>query len=187
MADTGTAGAVLLLGAVVFFAAAFAPTSRVFTMTDPHERLRFLEQRAVLWRRVQPLFGAGAVISAVGLVCLGLSFDGPVRGSVVLAGLLALVGSVPWAQSCRLRGRRVVVFVHGGLPGWHYQVYVWFSLVALALTGLGLLASPYPSWVGWFDLAATAAFAVALLRFGDLPPFLLYVPTIAIAFVALSR
>ena len=184
---TGTAGAVLVLGAAVFLAAAFAPTSRVFTMDDPHERLRFLEQRAVLWRRVQPLFGAGAVISAVGLALLGLSFDGPVRGCVLLAGLLALVGSGPWAQSCLERGRRVVQFVHGGLPGWHYQVYVWLTLVALALTGLGLLASSYPSWVGWFDLGATAVFALVLLRSGDLPPFLLYVPTLAIGFVALSR
>ena len=185
---TRTAGAVLLLGAAVFLTAAFAPTSRVFTMTDPYERLRFLEQRAVLWRRVQPLFGGGAVISGVGLFALGLSFeDDVVRGCILVAGMLAVVGAVPWAQSCRLRGRRIVVFAHGGLPGWHYQVYVWFSLLALALTGLGLLASTYPPWVGWFDVGATAVFALALLRFGDLPPFLLYLPTIAIGCVALSR
>ena len=180
-------GWVLLLGTLVFFLAAFAPTSRVFTIGEADERVRFLEARAARWRRVQPLFGGGAVVSAVGVGVLAGGLDGASRVYAGVAAALALVGAVPWAVTCQLRGQRIADFAHGRLPGWHYLVYVWCTLVALALLGGALLGSPYPGWVGWFVLGAVAVFCLFFMATRDLPPFVFYAVTAVVGAVALRQ
>ena len=83
-----------------------------------------------------------------------------------------------WVQlPCRLRARDPEAFLDGGLPGWHYRVYVWGTLLALAATGLAALHTDLPGWSGWFVLVATGLLALAWLAFRDLPPFLFYVVT----------
>ena len=180
-------GWVLLLGTAVFFAAAFAPTSRVFTIGEADERVCFLEARAATWRRVQPLFGAGAIVTAVGIGVLALGLDGWSLVYAGVAAVLALVGAVPWAVTCRLRGQRITDFAHGRLPGWHYLVYVWCTLVALALLGAALLASSYPGWVGWFVLGADGAFCLFFVVTRDLPPFVFYTVTAVVGAMALRQ
>jgi hypothetical protein len=63
--------------------------------------------------------------------------------------------------------------------------YVWGTLVALAVTGPALLDTDLPRWVAWFVLGASGLLAVALLRFRDLPPFVLYVVTAVLGAAAL--
>jgi hypothetical protein len=174
---TRTAGWVLLAGAAVFVAVAFAPASFVFGMSDPDERRAYLDRHARSWRWGQLPFAAGAVVSAVGLLVLGRELDGTPGTAVTWAGVVALLASMPWAEHCRLRALSAEGFLEGTLPGWHFVVYVWGTLAALAVTGLALLDTDLPRWTAWLVLGATACFTAAWLRFRDLPPFVFYVVT----------
>ena len=174
---TRTAGWVLLAGAAVFVAVAFAPASFVFGMSDAAERRAYLDRHATSWRWGQVPFAGGAVVSAVGLLVLGRELDGTPGTAVSWAGVLALVASLPWVEHCRRRALSSEDFLEGRLPGWHFVVYVWGTLAALAVTALALLHTDLPRWSAWFVLGATACFTAAWLRFRDLPPFLFYVVT----------
>jgi hypothetical protein len=182
---TRTAGWLLLAGAGVFFTAAFAPASYVFGMRDAAERRAHLDRHAFSWRWGQLLFAAGAVVSAVGLLVLGVQLDGTTGTAIALSGALALGGAFPWAEHCRRRALAVDDFLEGRLPGWHFLVYVWCTLAALAVTGVALLHTDLPQWTAWFVLGASALLTAAMLRFRDLPPFVLYVVTVVVGAVAL--
>jgi hypothetical protein len=174
---TRTAGWVLLAGAAVFLAVAFAPASFVFGISDAGERRAYLDRHARSWRWGQPLFAGGAVVSAVGLLVLGVELDGGAGTAVTAAGVLALVTSLPRAEHCRRRALAVDDFLEGRLPGWHFVVYVWGTLAALGVTGLALLDSELPRWTAWLLIGAMAGFTAAWLRFRDLPPFAFYLVT----------
>lgn len=182
---TRTAGWVLLGGAALFCAAAFSPSSFVFGMSDPGARRAHLAKHVRSWPWAQAFFASGAVVSAVGLVVLGLQLDGAAGGGVGLAGLLAVAASVPWAMHCWLRGRDVEGFLAGTLPASHFALYLWGTLAALAITGTSLLDADLADWLPWFVLGATAVFVLALLRFRDLPPFVLYLVTAVVGATAL--
>jgi hypothetical protein len=179
---TTTAGWVLIVGAVLFVTVAFAPSSFVFGMSDPAKQREFLARHATSWRWGQIPFAAGAVVSAVGLLVLGVQLDSV---ALTAAGVVATLASLPWAEHCRQRARSWTDFLDGRLPGWPFQVFVWGTLVALGVTGAVLLDSDLPRWTGVFALAATAVFTAAWLRFKDLPPFVFYVVTGVIGVAAL--
>ena len=182
---TRTAGWVLLAGAAVFFTVAFAPASFVFGMRDAAERRAHLDRHALSWRWGQLLFAGGALVSAAGLIVLGVQLDGRAGTAIAVSGALALIGALPWAEHCRRRALAVEDFLEGRLPGWHYRVYVWCTLAALAVTGLSLLDTDLPRWTAWFVLGAAALFTAVMVRFRDLPPFVLYVVTAVVGAVAL--
>lgn len=182
---THAAGVLLVAGAAVFVAVAFAPASFVFGMSDPDEQRRFLDAHARSWKWAQLPFAAGAVVSAVGLLVLGLQLDGA-RGLIVaLAGAVAIVASLPWAEHCRLRARSRDDFLQGRLPGWHFTVYVWGMLGALGATGIALFGTDLPRWSAWFVVGATGVFAAVMLRLRDLPPFVFYLVTGVLGVTAL--
>ena len=62
----------------------------------------------------------------------------------------------------------------GELPGWPFSAYVWLTLAGLLTLGSGLLAGPWPRWLGWSVLAADAMFLVVYVRSRDIPPFVFY-------------
>lgn len=174
---THTAGLVLLAGAAVFVAVAFAPASFVFGISDEAERRAYLERHARSWRWGQLPFAAGAVVSAVGLLVLGVDLDGGAGTAIAWAGGLAIAASLPWAEHCRRRALSAEDFLEGRLPWWQFVVYVWGTLAALGVTGLALLGTELPRWTAWLVLGAAAGFTAAWLRFRDLPPFVFYVVT----------
>ena len=180
---TGTAGWVLVAGAVVFLCAAFAPSSMVFGMKDPEPQREFLARHARSWRWGQIPFAAGALVSAVGLGLLGHELDDQ---AIHVAGIVAAVASLPWCRHCWLRARSWTAFLDGSLPGWHFPVFEWGTLAALATTGTALLSTDFPTWTGWYTIATTAVFTVFWLTAKDLPPFVFYLVTVVLGVVALS-
>jgi len=185
MTSTSTAGWVLLAGAVLFLMAAFSPSSYVFGMRDPEQQREFLARHARSWLWGQIPFAAGAVVSAVGVLVLGLELEGGPGTAIAVAGGVAVVASLPWAEHCRQRARSWTDFLDGRLPGWPFRVFVWGTLAALALTGVAIPRTDLPHWSGWYALAATAVFTAAWLRFKDLPPFVFYLVTGVLGAVAL--
>ena len=181
-AATGTAGCVLIVGAVLFLAAAFAPSSYVFGMSDPDEQRAVLAKHERSWRWGQIPFAAGAVVSAFGLLVLGVQL-----GSVTLtvAGVVATLVSLPWADHCRRRALSWTDFLDGRVPSGGYRVFVWGTLSALAATGVALLNNGFPTWTGIYTLGATALFAAWWVAQKDLPPFVFYLVTGVLGVVAL--
>jgi hypothetical protein len=180
-----TAGWVLIAGAVGFLLAAFAPASFVFAMSDPEERRRHLAKYARSWRWGQVPFAAGAVVSAVGLLMLGVQLDGRGGTAVACAGGLATLSTVPWVDQCRLRAQRPDSFLAGALPAWQFMAYLWGTLGALVVAGGALLATDVPAWAAWLVLGWSLLLAAAWLRFRDVPPFLLYLATTALGLAVL--
>jgi L-asparagine transporter-like permease len=178
---TDAAGWVLLAGAAAFLAAAFSPSSFVFGMSDPDEQRAFLEKHQRSWSWGQIPFAAGAVISAVGLLLLGVQID---NAAIVAAGAVATGVSLTWAEHCRLRAKSWADFLDGRIPSWGYRVFVWGTLGALAVTGIGLLSTGLPTWTGCYTLGATALFAAWWLKVKDLPPFVFYLVTGVLGAVA---
>ncbi|MFO7894923.1 MAG: hypothetical protein R6U63_14505 [Longimicrobiales bacterium] len=57
---------VIIVGSVLFMAAAFSPISRVFAIPDPVEKLAIIQDAATQWTVAQALFALGALVTAVG-------------------------------------------------------------------------------------------------------------------------
>jgi hypothetical protein len=180
--STSAAGWVLVAGAASFLCAAFAPSSFVFGMGDPEQQRAFLERHQTSWKWGQIPFAAGAVVSAVGLVVLGVQLD---SAAITAAGAVATLVSLPWAEHCRLRALSWTDFLDGRIPGWGYQVFVWGTLAALATTGAALLSTSFPTWTGLYALGATTLFTAWWLKAKDLPPFVFYLVTGVLGGVAL--
>jgi hypothetical protein len=176
---------VLIGGAVVFLLAAFAPASFVFGMDDPDEQRRFLAKHERSWRWGQVPFAAGAVTSGVGLVVLGVEVGESAGTAITAAGVVATAVALPWAEHCRQRALRVEAFLEGRLPAWPFVVYVWGTLAALATTGLASLSSDVPEWAAAMLMGWSGLLAVAMLRFGDVPPFVFYLATVALGIAVL--
>lgn len=179
---TRTAGVVLLVGAGLFCAVAFAPASYVFGIPDEAARRAYLQRWQRSWRWGQVPFALGAVVSAVGLLVLGLQLESAI---ITLAGGVAVLASLPWAHHCYLRAFDVEGFLEGRLPSWQFRVYVWGTVVPLAATGLALLAADWPTWSAWLTVASAVTFGAIYLRFRDIPPFTFYVVTAVLGGVAL--
>lgn len=169
------AGALLVLGSVVFLAGAAVGVPAVFAERDPGARLRLLEARLGSWRVAQPLYGLGPVIAAAGVGALAAGASDRATRAILAAACAALaVGALAWAWSLYLRGTRIAEFAFGTLPGWPFATYVLLTIGGLALLGAGLLADGFPVWLGWLTLGADLAFLAGYLRFRDLPPFVFY-------------
>jgi hypothetical protein len=153
----------MLVGSSVFLFGAAVGVPQVFTEPDPERRLQLLQARLRVWQLAQLPYAIGPLLAAVGA--------GLVVGS---AGAALVAGALAWSWDVWLRGRRVPEFAHGLLPAWPFATYVLLTIAGLALLGLGLLASDFPTWLGWVVLGADALFAVAYVRFKDLPPFVFY-------------
>ena len=179
---TRTAGWVLLAGAALFLTAAFSPSSFVFGMSDPDEQRAFLERHQRSWRWGQIPFAAGAVVSAIGLVVLGVQLG---SATTTVAGGLATAVALPWAEHCRRRALSWTAFLDGTIPGRLYEVFVWGTLVALAATGVALLNNGFPTWTGIYTLGADALFTAWWVLQKDLPPFVFYLVTGVLGGVAL--
>jgi hypothetical protein len=101
-----TAGALLIIGSLVFDVGAAIGVPSVFTERDAAERLRMLERRAGSWRLAQPLYGLGSIIAAVGVGFLAADSSQPGTSIVfAIASFVLIIGALPWVWSLYLRRR----------------------------------------------------------------------------------
>ena len=169
-----TAGVLVLVGSGVFFLGAALGVPGVFTERDPARRLQLLEDRLTAWRLAQPLYALGPLVVALGVGVLARASSGAAATATALAGAVLGAGALCWSWSTAQRGARHREFAAGTLPGWPFAAYVWLTLVGLLALGVGLLLADLPAWAGWLTLAADLLFAVAYLRFRDIPPLVFY-------------
>lgn len=175
-----------IAGALLFLVAAFNPSAAVFGQTSAEGRLEVLRGRSTLWTLSQLLFGAGASVTAVGVVLLGFRLLNTSAGIPLLVGGGAMmVGAALWDVHVYQRAVDPAAFAHGELAGWLFSAYTLLTLFGLVILGLAFIQVGLPAWLGYGTAAASVALAVAYLIFGDMPPFVYYVITLTGAIVLL--
>jgi hypothetical protein len=176
---TRTAGALMVIGSVIFGIGAGFGVPRVFMTADPAVRRRLLDEHPRAWRAAQPLYALGPVVAAIGI---GFLAD-PV---FVVACVLMLSGAVAWSYSCYRRGTAPAEFAAGTLPGWPFATYVLLTIAGLAVAGVGLFGDEYPAGLGWVVLVADAVFLAGYVAVRDIPPFVFYLLLTAVGIVVLA-
>jgi hypothetical protein len=169
-------GWVICLGSLIFLSAAFAPMSRVFGARDPQKKLAIITASPGFWRLFQALFGAGALITALGAGLFAYSFSWQPSVWRYLPAALLLAGAIPWCAHVYLRAVDPQAFIAGTLPAWHFKVYTLATLAAFFLLGidlLRLLGGRY--WQGYFLIGASMLIYILYNQFKDMPPFVYYV------------
>jgi hypothetical protein len=176
------AGAVIIIvGSVLFIAAAFSPISRIFGMPDAGERLAAISAAPSQWLLAQILFGLGAIVTVVGIGVLAFRLTGQhYTVYLITSTVLMAVGAILWSWHVYLRAADPALFTAGGIPLWLFAGYSLLTMAGLALLGIALLQMALPSWVGWLPIVSAALFLVLALVFGDMPPFVYYLITLII-------
>lgn len=170
---------VIIVGSVLFMAAAFSPISRVFAIPDPVEKLAIIQDAATQWTVAQALFALGALVTAagIGMLAYRAAGDGP---SFLLAAATAVMalGAVLWSWHVYGRAVDPAAFASGELAAWPFALYSLLTMAGLVLIGMALLQTQMAPWVGWLSIGAAALFLVLGVIFRDMPPFVYYVVTL---------
>ncbi|MDX1601048.1 MAG: hypothetical protein R3191_06000 [Anaerolineales bacterium] len=186
MEDYRTVAWMLIAGAVLFLAAAFNPSSAVFTQADPGAKLNIIQDRRTLWNISQVLFGAGAAVTALAVLVLAVRWLDTSAGIPLLVGGAAMVvGAVLWDIHVYQRAVNPVGFVEGELSAWLFSAYTLLTLFGLLILGLSFIQVGLPAWLGYGTAVAAILLTVAYFVFNDMPPFIYYVITLISAFVLL--
>ena len=180
-------GILLLIGSALFLTAAFLPISWVFAERDLGKKVEMITAAPESWRIAQFLFGAGALIAAIGF--LYVYFHLRIRGAPIaslVAFLLAIAGALLWARHTYMRGVDPVAFVHKMMtPRWLAGAYLVLTQGALLALGIALRDANYPGWISWLNIGSAIAFSLILILFQDLPPFVYYLVLAVTAIVFL--
>jgi len=162
-------------GSILFLVTAFLPISRVYALPTAEKKLAFILQSILAWRVSQLLFFIGSLLVTIGFIIFAFSkSEKPTPLSLNLAAILLFLGLAFWAWHLYLRFLDPVAFAHGALPGWHFQIFIIFSLVAFFLIGLAISGMSFPFWGSWVIMIGATLFFVLFIIFKDLPPFALY-------------
>ena len=180
---------VTVLGSVLFIVAAFLPISfRVFPETSPARKLESIEAALGQWQAAQVLFGAGAVVTVLGIALYAMSVRREAFAPLVWTSVALLaLAVVPWLWQVAARAADPERFAQGRSPTWAYLASFLITEAGLAALGVALLSSPLPAWVGRALIVYVAVLAVLTLVFRDMPPFAFYLATLVVGAVLLFR
>jgi len=194
MTDRSIEGLVLAIGAVLFLIGAANPVLARAWVSPREPYLQIIAGHPTAWRVSNVLFLAGTVLTAAGMVELPLAAGIDTDGARVLtsiAGFVVAIGAVLWIVS--LIGRLAVTthvasaFVGGSgdailVPAerWMGGLFGAFLLLAglgLGALGVGFIVAPALPTLGWVCVAFGVIITGGYLVFGDVPPFVVYLPT----------
>ena len=192
------AGALLVAGPAIGTVCLFYPPLwRVWTVPR-EEHLALVAGHRLAWTMVNVGFTAATVLTAGGLVVLAGSVDVDARAKATLiAGVMAYaIAGTLWCAVLAIRTRTtpalaalvaagtptepvetMIASVNGGLFA-SFTTMTGVALVAicatLALTGV--VAAP----LAWLAVLFAASAVAGFLVFGDMMPFVLYIPTLLV-------
>lgn len=172
-------GSILMIGSLAFLTAAFMPVSRVFGVRDKEQKLAIIQAERSGWTFSQSLFALGAAITWLGLGLLAIRIL-YANGSVIplVSTAVAGVGLIFWLWHVYLRAAKPEDFVNNLLPGWHFLLYGFFTLLGLIGISLGMPALKFPVWLPVANISSAVLFTLLFLIFKDLPPALFYLVTL---------
>ena len=189
------AGIVLIAGSLLFLIAAFMPISmRVFPESDPQRRVEIIEADRTGWNVSSTLFGAGSVVTVIGLLLFALhvqsaSDNATLKLASILAVIAAAVGAALWVIVVY---GRITMSAQEWVSGvnvntWMFPTYMILTQLAWIVIGYTLAQTGYPGWLGWGMAGLSALSLVAFLILKDLPPFTHYVMTVIMGVVLALR
>lgn len=192
------AGALLVagpaIGAVSLF---YPPLWRVWTVPR-EEHLALVAGHRLAWTMVNVGFTAATVLTAGGLVLLAGSVDVDARAKATLvAGAVAYaIAGTLWCAVLAIRTRTtpaIAALVAAGTPtepvetmigsvnGGLFASFTTMTGVALVVICATLaLAGVVVAPLAWIAVLLAAIAVAGFLAFGDMPPFVLYLPTLLI-------
>ena len=192
------AGALLvagpLIGAVCLF---YPPLWRVWTVPR-EEHLALVAEHRLAWTMVNVGFTAATVLTAGGLVLLAGSVDVDARAKATLvAGAVAYaIAGTLWGAVLAIRTRTtpaIAALVAAGTPtepvetmigsvnGGLFASFTTMTGVALVVICATLaLAGVVVAPLAWIAVLLAAIALAGFLAFGDMPPFVLYLPTLMV-------
>ncbi len=197
------AGWLLVCGSVAFGVGAGNPYL-VRGWTAPQDVfLRIVAGHPQAWRFTTAFFVAGTVATASGLLLVPILLPGDwPRGLAAAGGISFLLAAVLWLISLVYRfsvtpavARR---FVDSGtidpwiadldrLNGMLFKAFIVLAFAGLAAIGLAITGGgPIPVLVGWGIALLSALLILGLIISGDMPPFTVYLPTLAIGLALLT-
>lgn len=176
-----TEAVVIIIGSVLFMAAAFSPISKVFGTPDPAEKLAIIQGAPTQWAVAQILFAVGSLVTAAGVGMLAYRAAGDGASLLLMAATAVMaVGAVLWSWHTYERGVDPAAFTTGALAAWPFVVYSLLSMAGLALIGTAVLQTELAAWLGWLCIGSAALFLVLAVIFRDIPPFVYYVVTLTV-------
>jgi hypothetical protein len=199
---TPVTGWLLVAGSLCFMAGAVNPLLAK-AWTAPEETfLRIIGEHPRAWLTTSLLFLAAGVITAPGLVLFAGLLPAGAHAAVGSAGAVAfLMASLLWLITCahRITGQSDAarVFLRTGeidplnaplnrLSGALFQVFIVVAFAGLAAIGWAATGGgPVSSWLGWVVALYSGAMVVLLFVTGDMPPFTVFVPTLALGIATL--
>jgi hypothetical protein len=175
--------ATIIIGAVLFLIAAFAPVSRVFAIPDAERKLEIITSARLQWTVAQVLFGLGAVVTVTGIAMLAHRSVGSTSAFLYASAALMALGALSWIWHLYLRTTDPARFAVGAVPVSLFAAYALLTLAGLALLGFALLGAGLEPLVGWLTIGAAVLFLVVAIIIRDLPPLLFYIVTLVVGFV----
>lgn len=168
-----------ILGSVLFMAAAFNPSSAVFAEPAPAAKLEIIMGQRALWSLSQLMFGAGATLTAMGVLVFALrSMDTSAGVPLLIGGAAMIVGALLWDIHVFQRAADPAAFVAGDLPAWTFSAYTLLTMFGLIILGLAFVQVGLPPWLGYGTAIATVLLLATYLIMGDMPPFAYYILTL---------
>ncbi|MDH5244208.1 MAG: hypothetical protein OEX05_09765 [Chloroflexota bacterium] len=205
MADgVQVAAGLMVLGSVVFVALGLYPPMFGVWTASREEHFALVLAHPLAWRFINAGFLIVCITSAAGLVVLAGSLavdDGP-RAVMTSAAVAYAIAGALWCAIVAMRVRTtpsIAKLVEAGSPmepaetiftsavGGLFGAYILASGAALIAIGLTLaIAGGVAAPVAWVAVVIGAAAIGGLLVLGDIPPFILYIPTLLIGIALLA-
>lgn len=185
-----TAGFVIIIGVVLWLAAAFTSPPGVYSTSDISARLGILDTYSGRWTASQVLFGLGAVVPAVGLALLALHLRGDQGGWLPMAvGAAFVVGGLLGALVVYRQTADPASFWEGTQPALPGLVYAWLTVIALGVLGFLFVQGSFPNWIGYASIGLAGVGAIALIATGMQAGFyivsIVYLVSLVIGIIAL--
>ena len=158
------AGIVIIVGVVLWIAAAVTSPPDVYDNTDIDTRMQILDNYPGRWILSQVLFGLGAIVPAVGLALLALHVRGD-QGSWLLMATAAafVIGGLLGALVVYGQTLDPVAFWEGTQSALPQLAYSLLTVSALAVLGMVFVRGSFPDWIGYMSIGTAAVGAVALI------------------------
>lgn len=181
-----TTALTLILGTVLIYTGFGAFPPRIYTEKSVREKLNLLAAWPRRWILSQSFVVLGAITQAAGSILLALVFSGSQGALAAKIGAVAFVfGHVFWIWHLGLRMVEPGRFARGELPGWLYRAYSIPTLLALASFGVAFWLQGIHRALGVGIFLGALLVLGLLFKFSDMPPFIYYLMTLAIALTLL--
>ena len=204
MSGSQVTGWLLVLGAVAFGTGAGNPRLLRAWTAQEEVFLTIVARHPRAWLATNLLFIVGTVLTVTGVALLPdvVPAGWPRQLAIAGATAFALAGSL-WLVSLvyRLAVQPTVArgFAQTGatdpwvatldrLSGGLFQAFIAIAFAGLAAIGVATTAGgPIPALMGWGAAAVSVLFIGILVAVGDLPPFAVYLVSLALGIALLSN